>query len=60
MSTPSAYTVTIRSIETDDAVQTMHADSYRDASRIMRDASINLDHERFYVTIDSNDDNDEQ
>lgn len=45
------YTVIIRDLSTDAAVETIPANNYHDAVRIMDGASINLDHERFYVSI---------
>ena len=51
MSNLPKYAVTIHDIDTDAAVETMRANNYHDAVRIMEGASINLDHERFYVSI---------
>ena len=55
MSNSPNYTVTIHDLSTDAAVEKMHADNYHDAVRIMEGASINLDHERFYISIYSGD-----
>lgn len=51
MSNLPKYTVTIHDIDTDAAVETMRANNYHDAVRIMEGASINLDHQRFYISI---------
>lgn len=55
MSNLPKYTVIIHDIDTDAAVETMCANNYHDAVRIMEGASINLDHERFYISIYSGD-----
>lgn len=51
MSNSPNYTVTIHDLSTDAAVETIPANNYHDAVRIMEGASINLDHERFYISI---------
>lgn len=51
MSNLPKYTVTIHDLSTDTAVETIPANNYHDAVRIMEGASINLDHERFYISI---------
>ena len=55
MSNSPKYTVTIHDIDTHAAVETMHPNNYHDAVRIMEGASINLDHERVYISIYSGD-----
>ena len=55
MSNSPKYTVVIHDLSTDAAVETIPANNYHDAVRIMEGASINLDHERFYISIYSGD-----
>jgi len=45
------YTIEIIEDDTAKAVKTMSASSERQAERIAGGASINLDHDRFYVRI---------
>ena len=51
MSNLPKYAVVIHDLGTDAAVETIPANDYHDAVRIMEGASINLDHERFYISI---------
>lgn len=55
MDNTPAYTIEICDINTGEAVETMHADNFRDAMRIADGANINLDHTRFLVSIAKND-----
>ena len=55
MNTSPKYAINIRDFRTGETVETMHADNFRDAMRIVDGVNINLDHTRFLVSITKND-----